>query len=113
KSASPSSGQRQLYRETGSQIAVPAQCALRAIAGTGGGSLPRPQIHPYNLWVLRGLLNCLQRRGEVAEATPIRQRNRATGEFAPQSRPAASLLSLPRRGDERCRSAKRMQRSEL
>ena len=39
-----------------------------------GGSLPRAQIHPDNLWALRGLLNCLQRRGEVAEAALIRQR---------------------------------------
>jgi tetratricopeptide (TPR) repeat protein len=39
-----------------------------------GGSLPRAQIHPDNLWALRGLLDCLQRRGEVAEAALIRQR---------------------------------------
>jgi hypothetical protein len=39
-----------------------------------GGSLPRAQIHPDNLWALRGLLDCLQRRGERAEATLIRQR---------------------------------------
>jgi tetratricopeptide (TPR) repeat protein len=39
-----------------------------------GGSLPRAQIHPDNLWALRGLLDCLQRRGETVEATLIRQR---------------------------------------
>jgi tetratricopeptide (TPR) repeat protein len=39
-----------------------------------GGALPRTQIHPDNLWALRGLLDCLQRRGELAEATLIRQR---------------------------------------
>jgi tetratricopeptide (TPR) repeat protein len=39
-----------------------------------GGALPRAQIHPDNLWALRGLLDCLQRRGELAEATLIRQR---------------------------------------
>jgi tetratricopeptide (TPR) repeat protein len=39
-----------------------------------GGSLPRAQIHPDNLWALRGLLDCLQRRGEPAEAALIRQR---------------------------------------
>jgi tetratricopeptide (TPR) repeat protein len=39
-----------------------------------GGSLPRAQIHPDNLWALRGLLDCLERRGETAEATLIRQR---------------------------------------
>jgi tetratricopeptide (TPR) repeat protein len=39
-----------------------------------GGSLPRAQIHPDNLWALRGLLDCLERRGETAEAALIRQR---------------------------------------
>jgi hypothetical protein len=39
-----------------------------------GGALPRAQIHPDNLWALRGLLDCLHRRGETAEAGLIRQR---------------------------------------
>jgi tetratricopeptide (TPR) repeat protein len=39
-----------------------------------GGRLPRAQIHPDNLWALRGLLDCLERRGETAEAALIRQR---------------------------------------
>jgi tetratricopeptide (TPR) repeat protein len=39
-----------------------------------GGALPRAQIHPDNLWALRGLLGCLERRGETAEAALIRQR---------------------------------------
>jgi tetratricopeptide (TPR) repeat protein len=39
-----------------------------------GGALPRAQIHPDNIWALRGLLECLQRRGETAEAALIRQR---------------------------------------
>src|SRR6185312_2317025 len=39
-----------------------------------GGALPRAQIHPDNLWALRGLLACLERRGETAEAALIRQR---------------------------------------
>jgi tetratricopeptide (TPR) repeat protein len=39
-----------------------------------GGALPRAQIHPDNLWALRGLLDCLERRGETAEAALIRQR---------------------------------------
>ena len=39
-----------------------------------GGALPRAQIHPDNLWALRGLLDCLERRGETAEAVLIRQR---------------------------------------
>lgn len=38
------------------------------------GALPRAQIHPDNLWALRGLLDCLQRRGESGEAALIRQR---------------------------------------
>jgi tetratricopeptide (TPR) repeat protein len=39
-----------------------------------GGALPRAQIHPDNLWALRGLLDCLERRGETAEARLLRQR---------------------------------------
>ena len=39
-----------------------------------GGTLPRAQIHPDNLWAMRGLLDCLDRRGETVEATLIRQR---------------------------------------
>jgi hypothetical protein len=39
-----------------------------------GGALPRAQIHPDNLWALRGLLDCLQRRGETTEARLIHQR---------------------------------------
>jgi tetratricopeptide (TPR) repeat protein len=38
------------------------------------GALPRAQIHPDNLWALRGLLDCLEHRGERAEAALIRQR---------------------------------------
>jgi tetratricopeptide (TPR) repeat protein len=38
------------------------------------GALPRAQIHPDNLWALRGLLTCLERRGETVEAALIRQR---------------------------------------
>jgi tetratricopeptide (TPR) repeat protein len=39
-----------------------------------GGSLPRAQIHPDNVWALRGLIDCLERRGETVEAGLIRQR---------------------------------------
>jgi hypothetical protein len=39
-----------------------------------GGSLPRAQIHPDNLWALRGLLECLEQGGNAAEAALIRQR---------------------------------------
>lgn len=38
------------------------------------GKLPRAQIHPDNLWALRGLLDCLDRRGETVESVLIRQR---------------------------------------
>lgn len=38
------------------------------------GALPRAQVHPDNLWSLRGLLDCLERRGETVEAKLIRQR---------------------------------------
>ena len=38
------------------------------------GALPRAQIHPDNVWALRGLLDCLERRGETAEAALIHQR---------------------------------------
>ena len=38
------------------------------------GNLPRAQIHPDNVWALRGLLDCLQRRADTLEATVIRQR---------------------------------------
>ncbi len=38
------------------------------------GTLPRAQIHPDNVWSLRGLLTCLERRGEQTEANLIRQR---------------------------------------
>jgi tetratricopeptide (TPR) repeat protein len=39
-----------------------------------GGALPRAQIHPDNVWALRGLLDCLERRAETVEAKVIRQR---------------------------------------
>jgi tetratricopeptide (TPR) repeat protein len=38
------------------------------------GALPRAQIHPDNVWALRGLLDCLERRGETVEARLIGQR---------------------------------------
>ena len=30
-----------------------------------GGALPRAQIHPENVWALRGILSCLERRGAL------------------------------------------------
>ena len=50
-----------------------AEHAYREDLGLAG-ALPRAQIHPDNLWALRGLLDCLDRRGETAEAPLIRQR---------------------------------------
>ena len=53
--------------------AAEAETVYREDLGLGG-ALPRAQIHPDNLWALRGLLDCLERRGETAEARLIRQR---------------------------------------
>jgi len=53
--------------------AAEAEAVYREDLGLGG-SLPRAQIHPDNLWALRGLLDCLERRGETIEAALIRQR---------------------------------------
>ena len=50
----------------------PRWCIARISASAA--TLPRAQIHPDNLWALRGLLDCLERRGETAEAALIRQR---------------------------------------
>jgi tetratricopeptide (TPR) repeat protein len=53
--------------------ATEAEVVYREDLGLGD-ALPRAQIHPDNLWALRGLLVCLERRGETAETTLIRQR---------------------------------------
>jgi tetratricopeptide (TPR) repeat protein len=53
--------------------AAEAEAIYREDLGLGG-ILPRAQIHPDNLWALLGLMDCLQRRGEVVEAALIRQR---------------------------------------
>jgi tetratricopeptide (TPR) repeat protein len=53
--------------------AAEAERAYREDLGLGG-SLPRAQIHPDNVWALRGLLDCLERRGDTVEAALIRQR---------------------------------------
>jgi len=53
--------------------ATEAEAVYREDLGLGGG-LPRAQIHPDNVWALRGLLDCLERRGETVEARLIRQR---------------------------------------
>jgi len=53
--------------------AAEAEVVYREDLGLGG-VLPRAQIHPDNLWALRGLLDCLKRPGESAETALIRQR---------------------------------------
>jgi tetratricopeptide (TPR) repeat protein len=53
--------------------AAEAETVYREDLGLGG-ALPRAQIHPDNVWALRGLVDCLERRGAHAEAAPIRQR---------------------------------------
>src|SRR5262249_42701638 len=53
--------------------AAEAEIVYREDLGLGG-ALPRAQIHPDNIWALRGLLECLERRGETAEAALIHQR---------------------------------------
>jgi tetratricopeptide (TPR) repeat protein len=53
--------------------AAEAEVVYREDLGLGG-ALPRAQIHPDNLWALRGLLDCLDRRGEKVESALIRQR---------------------------------------
>ena len=53
--------------------AAEAEVVYREDLGLAG-TVPRAQIHPDNLWALRGLLDCLVRRGETVEAAMIRQR---------------------------------------
>jgi len=53
--------------------AAEAEAVYREDLGLGG-ALPRAQIHPDNVWAMRGLLDCLDRRSETAEAALIRQR---------------------------------------
>jgi len=40
----------------------------------GGATLPRVQIHPDNVWAMRGLTQCLAARGETAEAAMLERR---------------------------------------
>jgi len=53
--------------------AAEAETVYREDLGLGGALL-RAQIHPENVWALRGLLDCLERRGAHAEAAQIRPR---------------------------------------
>jgi tetratricopeptide (TPR) repeat protein len=53
--------------------AAEAEAIYREDLGLAGDP-PRAQVHPDNLWALRGLLDCLEQRAETAEAALIRQR---------------------------------------
>jgi tetratricopeptide (TPR) repeat protein len=53
--------------------AAEAEAVYREDLGLAG-TLPRAQIHPDNVWALRGLLGCLEQRGEAVEAGIVRQR---------------------------------------
>lgn len=53
--------------------AAEAEIVYREDLGLAG-TLPRAQIHPDNLWAMRGLLDCLERRGETVESAILRQR---------------------------------------
>jgi tetratricopeptide (TPR) repeat protein len=53
--------------------AAEAEIVYREDLGLGG-QLTRAQIHPDNVWSLRGLMDCLDRRGETGESRLIRQR---------------------------------------
>ncbi len=50
-----------------------AEAVYRADLGLSG-DLPRAQVHPDNVWALRGLMTCLDRRGETVEAAHVRAR---------------------------------------
>lgn len=52
---------------------VEAEAVFRADLGLGG-ELPRAQVHPDNVWALRGLDSCLAARGETAERAHVRAR---------------------------------------
>ena len=71
--------------------AAEAEAVYREDLGLGG-ALPRAQIHPDNLWALRGLLDCLERRGETAEAALIRQRVDFAAARADRARGGVVLL---------------------
>ena len=53
--------------------AAEAETVYREDLGLGG-PLPRAQIHPDNVWALKGLLDCLEKRGAHAEAAQVRAR---------------------------------------
>ena len=50
-----------------------AEAVFREDLGLAG-QLTRATIHPDNVWSLKGLLDCLDARGEVVESVQIRQR---------------------------------------
>ena len=53
--------------------AAEAETVYREDLGLGG-ALPRAQIHPENVWALRGLLTCLEQRGALEEVGDIQRR---------------------------------------
>jgi tetratricopeptide (TPR) repeat protein len=50
-----------------------AEAVYRADLGLGG-DLARASIHPDNVWSLKGLYDCLKKRGEPIEIIHIKQR---------------------------------------
>jgi tetratricopeptide (TPR) repeat protein len=50
-----------------------AEAVYRADLGLGG-AVSRAHVHPDNVWALRGLLSCLEARGERVEAVHVRAR---------------------------------------
>lgn len=48
-----------------------AETAFREDLGLGG-AINRVQVHPDNVWALKGLHDCLKARGAVKELIPIR-----------------------------------------
>ena len=51
-----------------------AEMMFREDLGLGRAGVPRAQVHPDNVWALRGLVDCLTARGEAAELPGLRRR---------------------------------------
>ena len=51
-----------------------AEAVFREDLGLGGEGVPRAQVHPDNVWALRGLVDCLSARGEASELPGLRRR---------------------------------------
>jgi hypothetical protein len=50
-----------------------AEAVFREDLGLGG-SLPRALVHPDNVWALKGLHDCLEKRGDTQELPQISAR---------------------------------------